>query len=255
VEESITLDNYAQRAMRTDTPITPALLARFQEPQTIRLIHAAMGMVTEVGEFTDMLKRHLFYGKPIDFVNAQEEVGDQYWYLALAVDALNTTIHEVMTTNIEKLLLRFPGAFSETAALSRDVKQEQAFLQVKSGLSPCPKGVAKTPQPHLGTSKKGRAWDLFAEEVFSHVEDYVVPQYGDDGEDPYAENGPASLLNQAEKYIKRHGRNMRVGQEKLDLLKAAHCLQMAYARLCKEEERPAPYDNQPGEDTFPEEEF
>lgn len=70
VTEKITSENYVQLCMRTDTPITPELLARFQNPQTIRLIHAAMGMMTETGEFMDILKRHLFYGKPIDFVGA-----------------------------------------------------------------------------------------------------------------------------------------------------------------------------------------
>ena len=60
VTEKITSENYVQLCMRTDTPITPELLARFQNPQTIRLIHAAMGMMTETGEFMDILKRHLF---------------------------------------------------------------------------------------------------------------------------------------------------------------------------------------------------
>ena len=51
-----------------------------------RLDHAAMGLVTEVGELVDALKKHKRYGREFDLLNFCEELGDVAWYTALAVD-------------------------------------------------------------------------------------------------------------------------------------------------------------------------
>lgn len=83
--------------------------------------------------------------------------------------------------------------------------------------------------------KKTSRWFLFSDKVSNHIQNYVIKQYGDDGEDPYAETDTLGMLKQVEKYIKRHGRNQREGQDKLDMIKAAHCIQMAYDRLCRDE--------------------
>jgi NTP pyrophosphatase (non-canonical NTP hydrolase) len=88
-----------------------------------------MGMATEAGEFLDMLKKHIFYGKPMDFVNAKEEIGDQMWYAGLAVDVLQTTFNEVLTVNIDKLKARYPEKFTEEAAINRDLNTERSILE------------------------------------------------------------------------------------------------------------------------------
>lgn len=43
--------------------------------------HLINGIVTEIGEFCDIFKKNLAYKKPIDWVNAEEEIADQFWYL------------------------------------------------------------------------------------------------------------------------------------------------------------------------------
>ena len=68
-----------------------------------RLLHAMIGMCTEVGEFQDMMKKHMIYGKDIDRVNLKEELGDVLWYVALAIDELGTSFEEVMEINNAKL--------------------------------------------------------------------------------------------------------------------------------------------------------
>lgn len=98
-------------------------------PDKKRLLHAAMGMATEAGEFVDALKKHIFYGKPLDVVNLKEELGDHLWYVAIACDVLDVTLDDVMTRNIEKLRQRYPGKFTSDAALNRDLPAERKILE------------------------------------------------------------------------------------------------------------------------------
>lgn len=89
-------------------------------------------------------------------------------------------------------------------------------------------------------SKRGDDWKQFAEEVHSHIETYTVPQYGDKGEDMASDYSAQDCVNQVKKYMSRHGRNARPGQDRLDLLKSAHYLQLAAMKL---DEEGANHDN------------
>lgn len=53
------------------------------------LLHASLGLITELGELTDIYKRNIFYGKEIDLVNVKEELGDIMWYLAIIYREFN----------------------------------------------------------------------------------------------------------------------------------------------------------------------
>lgn len=55
-------------------------------PPAQQLIHAQIGMVTELGELGDLLKRELAYGKEFDRINLMEECGDFLWYFMLYCD-------------------------------------------------------------------------------------------------------------------------------------------------------------------------
>lgn len=81
-------------------------------------------------------------------------------------------------------------------------------------------------------SAKALDWLSFSDSVVNHIENYVIPQYGDKGKDPYSENELIEFLKQIDKYTKRNiNGNKRDGQLKLDLLKIAHCAQMAFEKL------------------------
>ena len=95
----------------------------------IDLLHAAIGLQTESAEFSDMLKKALFYGKPIDQVNLREEIGDMLWYAALALRALDSDFESVMQRNIEKLKARYPLKFTEENAISRNLELERQILE------------------------------------------------------------------------------------------------------------------------------
>ena len=76
-----------------------------------RLITAAFGLVSEGGEFTEVVKKVLFQGKELDEENRTrliKELGDVAWYWANACTALNVDPNEVLELNAKKLKARFP---------------------------------------------------------------------------------------------------------------------------------------------------
>ena len=73
---------YIKSAIKTESNDFEPIKNRLQSEQTIRLLHAGMGLSTESAEILDSLKKHIFYGKPLDEVNLKEEMGDLFWYLA-----------------------------------------------------------------------------------------------------------------------------------------------------------------------------
>jgi NTP pyrophosphatase (non-canonical NTP hydrolase) len=93
-----------------------------------------LGLVTEAGELTDVLKKYLIYGKPIDWTNVSEELGDSQWYTALAIDVTGEVVQGVtwegiFDQNIAKLKARYPEKFTEQAALNRNLESERRILE------------------------------------------------------------------------------------------------------------------------------
>ena len=84
-------------------------------------------------------------------------------------------------------------------------------------------------------SLKGNDWIKFQVEVYNHIENYVIPQYGDKSEDECADYTTEDLVKQIKKYAARQGKNSRPGQDKIDLLKIAHYAQMTYTLLEEQE--------------------
>ena len=80
-----------------------------------RLLTAAVGACAEAGEFTEIVKKIVFQGKPVNEENMfhmKRELGDIMWYIAQACMALDVSIDEIIAMNVEKLAARYPdGAF------------------------------------------------------------------------------------------------------------------------------------------------
>jgi NTP pyrophosphatase (non-canonical NTP hydrolase) len=79
---------------------------------TQRLLTAAVGMSAEAGEFTEVVKKMIFQGKPVNEENLfhlKRELGDIMWYVAQACMGLNISLDEVLQMNIDKLKSRYPG--------------------------------------------------------------------------------------------------------------------------------------------------
>jgi len=219
---------YVDKAMRTDAPSTAELIHRLTNPQVIRLLHASLGMVTEAGELADMLKKHIFANKPLDLVNAKEELGDNLWYVALAIDVIQTTMREVMQMNIEKLQVRFPDRFSEQHSLGRDVAAEREYLEEAHEKH----DPYKVTEQKAGVSQRGADWFKFANEVFEHIENYTVPQYGDKGEDRATHYSTQVISDHIDRYRARMGTNARGQIEaKRDMIKVAHYASLEWEKL------------------------
>ena len=77
-----------------------------------RLLTSAVGMSAESGEFTEIVKKMIFQGKPVNEENLfhlKRELGDVMWYVAQACMALDTSFDEIVEMNVEKLKKRYPG--------------------------------------------------------------------------------------------------------------------------------------------------
>lgn len=94
-----------------------------------RLLHAAIGICTEVGELQDALKKDFIYRKDYDTANIIEEFGDILWYVAVGLDGLGVTLEEAMEKNIAKLRARYGEKFTQEAALNRDLEKEREALK------------------------------------------------------------------------------------------------------------------------------
>ena len=80
--------------------------------ETHRLLTAAVGMSAESGEFTEVVKKIIFQGKPENEENMfhlKRELGDIMWYVAQACMGLNISLDEVIEMNVDKLRSRYPG--------------------------------------------------------------------------------------------------------------------------------------------------
>lgn len=123
------MQTLVESAKRTDLHDYSIAVARLQDERVVKLLHAAMGLCTEAGEFMDMIKRHVFYGKPIDTVNAIEELGDITWYERIGVDALEADYLAMIERNVDKLRARYPDKFTEDKATNRDLDAERKVLE------------------------------------------------------------------------------------------------------------------------------
>ncbi len=83
------------------------------------LINSAMGLCGESGEVIDLIKKHLFQGHELNKDDLIKELGDVAWYLAEAAYALDVSLDEICSKNIEKLKKRFPNGFESDKSINR----------------------------------------------------------------------------------------------------------------------------------------
>ena len=87
-------------------------LLEAEDADVCKLLTAALGLTAESGEFTEVVKKIVFQGKPYNEENVfhmKRELGDICWYIAQACMALDTTFDEIIEMNVDKLKARYPG--------------------------------------------------------------------------------------------------------------------------------------------------
>lgn len=92
-------------------------------------IHMVLGMQTESAEIADVFKKKLAYGKDVDYINVKEELGDLMWYIANMCNINDWNLEDILTTNINKLNVRFPQGFTQDSALDRNLDAERIELE------------------------------------------------------------------------------------------------------------------------------
>ena len=78
----------------------------YQNFPTERMLTAAVGLSAEAGEFTEIVKKILFQGKPVNDENLfhlKRELGDVMWYVMQACMGLNVSLEEVIEMNVDNL--------------------------------------------------------------------------------------------------------------------------------------------------------
>lgn len=106
--------------------------------------HMVMGLLTEMGEMVDCLKKNLAYNKPVDWVNVEEEMGDFLWYASNYCEFNNITID-------------FPNWFYEKKKPPYESKWESDILELNWLLG------------ELSRNIKNKYYDP------SYDEEYIIP--------------------------------------------------------------------------------
>jgi NTP pyrophosphatase (non-canonical NTP hydrolase) len=97
---------------------TNAFIERLQELQAMEninpslLLNASIGLASEGGEFSEIVKKMFFQGKPFTEENRfhmKRELGDIIWYWTNACRALGYNPNDVIAENVSKLESRYPG--------------------------------------------------------------------------------------------------------------------------------------------------
>jgi NTP pyrophosphatase (non-canonical NTP hydrolase) len=76
------------------------------------LLTGAIGIASEGGEFSEIVKKCVFQGKPLNDetkFHAKRELGDILWYWINSCRALGLDPNEVVEENVNKLKARYPG--------------------------------------------------------------------------------------------------------------------------------------------------
>lgn len=107
----------------------PRLFGDTEEQKATNIIHAIIGVFTEAGEMLEALRDAIDNDKPLDEVNAKEEVGDLFWYIAILAHECGFTFDQSQRTNIAKLRARFPDRFTEYDANNRNLAVERDILE------------------------------------------------------------------------------------------------------------------------------
>lgn len=110
-EGGITFDRYQERTARTDSTVSG--------DRKDQLLMTALGLAGEVGEYVEIIKKHVYHGKPLDPEIAVKELGDVMWYLSRAIEYAGFKMSEAAQKNLDKLNKRYEDGFSVKASEAR----------------------------------------------------------------------------------------------------------------------------------------
>lgn len=86
-------------------------------------------LIINIADLTDLVKRYIAYGKAIEKPKELEIVYNIYAALHLFETLYDIEGSTVRKRNIDKLKVRYPDRYTDTAALNRDLNAEKRTLQ------------------------------------------------------------------------------------------------------------------------------
>lgn len=93
-------------------------------PLGVHIWHMASCIPSEGGELFDAIKKSIIYGKPPDYENIIEELGDLEFYMEGLRQALHISREECLQANINKLGKRYKNhEYTDKQAQERADKQ------------------------------------------------------------------------------------------------------------------------------------
>lgn len=104
------INDYQKAALRT---------ANASLGMTGLLENGLMGLCGEAGEAIDIFKKYMFQGHDLDKEHLAKELGNVAWYLAVSAYALGYDLETVLQMNVDRLLARYPVAFSSNLSQHR----------------------------------------------------------------------------------------------------------------------------------------
>jgi NTP pyrophosphatase (non-canonical NTP hydrolase) len=109
--------DFVQEVTSSQSSNLEALIERLRELEecgvnVALLLTSSIGIASEGGEFSEIVKKCAFQGKPLtDDVkfHIMRELGDIAWYWINACRAMNVDPNDVIAENVKKLESRYPG--------------------------------------------------------------------------------------------------------------------------------------------------
>lgn len=126
------LHAYSQMVDSLESPVKDFMQAAVLTTANCRAIHVALGIASEAGEIADAIKKLMAYGRPLDLVNLDEEIGDVLWYIQLYCNVRKVRIEEIMAQNYAKLRTRYGDKFSQEACFNRNLEVERQNLEAST---------------------------------------------------------------------------------------------------------------------------
>lgn len=73
----------------------------------------------ELGEVTDILKKHLYQGHRINKIHLAEEIGDTLFYIVNLCTIYNLDVEDILQGNVDKLKKRYKNGFTVEESINR----------------------------------------------------------------------------------------------------------------------------------------
>ena len=111
-------EEFVEKVTSPESNKSGAFYGRVQELESTTgvniplLLTASIGLSIEGGEFSEIVKKCLFQGKPLNdetVFHLKRELGDIMWYWSNACRSLGIDPNDVLEENVKKLESRYPG--------------------------------------------------------------------------------------------------------------------------------------------------